>query len=39
MVDGGWSKLNIDMAIEQINVILRLVDSLNEKYSAGQLEV
>lgn len=35
--DGGWSKLDMDTAITQINVILRLVTSLDEKYSAGQL--
>jgi len=37
MVDGGWSKLNMDMAIEQINVVLRLISSLNDKYSDGEL--
>lgn len=37
MTDGGWSKLDMDMAISQINVILRLITSLNDKYSAGQL--
>jgi hypothetical protein len=37
MVDGGWSKLNMEMVVEQINVILRLVSSLNDKWSAGQL--
>ncbi|KXN90753.1 hypothetical protein AN958_03640 [Leucoagaricus sp. SymC.cos] len=38
MVDGGWSKLNMDMVVEQINVVLRLVSSLNDKFSAGQLD-
>lgn len=37
MVDGGWSKLNTDMVIEQINVVLRLISSLNDKYSDGEL--
>ncbi|KAL0581659.1 translation elongation factor 2 [Marasmius crinis-equi] len=35
--DGGWSKLNISIAIEQINVILRVVEKLNEKYVNGEL--
>ncbi|KAJ7781949.1 hypothetical protein DFH07DRAFT_1017828 [Mycena maculata] len=35
--DGGWSKLDVDMAITQINVILRLVTALDEKYIAGEL--
>ncbi|KAF9267946.1 hypothetical protein L218DRAFT_654296 [Marasmius fiardii PR-910] len=37
MVDGGWSKLNIPIAIEQVNVILRLVEKLNEQHASGQL--
>ncbi|KAJ6498296.1 hypothetical protein DFH09DRAFT_1252181 [Mycena vulgaris] len=37
MVDGGWSKLDVDMAVTQINVILRLVDSLDQKFVAGEL--
>ncbi|KAK7062768.1 translation elongation factor 2 [Paramarasmius palmivorus] len=31
MVDGGWSKLDIPTAIEQINVILKLIDKLDTK--------
>ncbi|EKM76178.1 hypothetical protein AGABI1DRAFT_131498 [Agaricus bisporus var. burnettii JB137-S8] len=37
MSDGGWSKLDMDMVVSQIDVIIRLVTSLNDKYSAGQL--
>ncbi|KAJ7491995.1 hypothetical protein FB451DRAFT_1216566 [Mycena latifolia] len=37
MVDGGWSKLDVNMAITQINVILRLVESLDQKFVAGKL--
>ncbi|KAJ7140324.1 hypothetical protein C8R43DRAFT_1018337 [Mycena crocata] len=37
MVDGGWSKLDVDMTITQINVILRLIDSLDRKFVAGKL--
>ncbi|KAJ7499656.1 hypothetical protein FB451DRAFT_42490 [Mycena latifolia] len=31
-VDGGWSKLDIPTAVTQINVILRLITSLDAKY-------
>ncbi|KAJ6619920.1 hypothetical protein B0H10DRAFT_1792668 [Mycena sp. CBHHK59/15] len=37
MVDGGWSKLDVPMAVTQINVILRLIQSLDQKFMAGQL--
>ncbi|PFH50387.1 hypothetical protein AMATHDRAFT_145197 [Amanita thiersii Skay4041] len=37
MSDGGWSKLDLDVAIEQINVILRLITSLDENYIKGIL--
>ncbi|KAF9446851.1 hypothetical protein P691DRAFT_672671, partial [Macrolepiota fuliginosa MF-IS2] len=37
MPDGGWSKLDIDMAIEQIHVVLRTIVGLDGMYSAGQL--
>ncbi|TFK36103.1 hypothetical protein BDQ12DRAFT_610386, partial [Crucibulum laeve] len=37
MTDGGWSKLDIDTAITQINVILRLITSLDEEFAAGKL--
>ncbi|KAJ7696508.1 hypothetical protein B0H17DRAFT_929184 [Mycena rosella] len=37
MVDGGWSKLDVNMAVTQINVILRLVESLDLKFVAGEL--
>ncbi|KAJ7281364.1 hypothetical protein C8J57DRAFT_1057054, partial [Mycena rebaudengoi] len=37
MVDGGWSKLNVPMAVTQINVILRLIQSIDEKFASGQL--
>ncbi|KAG7095523.1 hypothetical protein E1B28_006261 [Marasmius oreades] len=37
MVDGGWSKLDIPIVIEQINVILRLVEKLNEQHVFGKL--
>ncbi|KAJ6514987.1 hypothetical protein C8R47DRAFT_961822 [Mycena vitilis] len=37
MSDGGWSKLDINMAITQINVILRLIVSLDQKFVAGEL--
>ncbi|KAJ7091535.1 hypothetical protein B0H15DRAFT_241368 [Mycena belliarum] len=37
MVDGGWSKLDVPMAVTQINVILRLIESLNNKFMAGKL--
>ncbi|KAF5360072.1 hypothetical protein D9758_007552 [Tetrapyrgos nigripes] len=37
LVDGGWSKLDIPTAVEQINVILRLVTKLDEAYANGQL--
>ncbi|KAJ7180802.1 hypothetical protein C8R46DRAFT_1070673 [Mycena filopes] len=36
MVDGGWSKLDVDMAITQINVILRLIKSIDDKFAAGE---
>ncbi|KAL0071162.1 translation elongation factor 2 [Marasmius tenuissimus] len=35
--DGGWSKLNISIAIEQVNVILTLVEKLNAKHVSGEL--
>ncbi|KAJ7663031.1 hypothetical protein B0H17DRAFT_952805, partial [Mycena rosella] len=37
MVDGGWSKLDIPTAIAQINVILRLITSLDARYMLGTL--
>ncbi|KIK58659.1 hypothetical protein GYMLUDRAFT_170794 [Collybiopsis luxurians FD-317 M1] len=37
MVDGGWSRLDIAEAIEQINVILQLVTSLDDAFTSGQL--
>ncbi|KAF7356454.1 Elongation factor 2 [Mycena venus] len=37
MVDGGWSRLDVNMAVTQINVILRLIQSIDQKYLAGQL--
>ncbi|KAE9404288.1 hypothetical protein BT96DRAFT_917029 [Gymnopus androsaceus JB14] len=37
MVDGGWSKLDMSEAIEQINVILRLLTMLDDAFTAGQL--
>ncbi|KAJ7917551.1 hypothetical protein B0H13DRAFT_324877 [Mycena leptocephala] len=37
MSDGGWSKLDVNMAVTQINVILRLISSLDAKFVAGQL--
>jgi hypothetical protein len=33
-VDGGWSKLDIPTVVAQINVILRLITSLDAKYAA-----
>ncbi|KAJ7759143.1 hypothetical protein B0H16DRAFT_1313451 [Mycena metata] len=35
MVDGGWSRLDVNMVITQINVILRLIDSIDKKFAAG----
>uniref|UniRef100_A0AB74UFE6 Translation elongation factor 2 n=1 Tax=Neonothopanus gardneri TaxID=1069186 RepID=A0AB74UFE6_9AGAR len=37
MVDGGWSKLDIATAVEQIDVVLRLITSLDESFVAGKL--
>ncbi|KAJ4497607.1 hypothetical protein C8R41DRAFT_759288 [Lentinula lateritia] len=37
MVDGGWSRLNISEAIEQIHVILRLLTMLDNAFTSGQL--
>ncbi|KAK6967122.1 elongation factor 2 [Favolaschia claudopus] len=37
MPDGGWSKLDVQMAITQINVILKVIDSLDQKFVAGSL--
>ncbi|KAJ4490772.1 hypothetical protein J3R30DRAFT_3277898 [Lentinula aciculospora] len=37
MVDGGWSRLDISEAIEQINVILRLLTMLDDAFTSGQL--
>ncbi|KAJ7594092.1 hypothetical protein C8J56DRAFT_427620 [Mycena floridula] len=37
MPDGGWSKLDVDTAIEQINIILRLITSLDASFVAGKL--
>ncbi|KAF8829774.1 hypothetical protein HHX47_DHR2000048 [Lentinula edodes] len=37
MVDGGWSRLNISEAIEQIHVILRLLTMLDDAFTSGQL--
>ncbi|KAJ7043761.1 hypothetical protein C8F04DRAFT_943998 [Mycena alexandri] len=37
MVDGGWSKLDVNMAITQINVILRLIAGIDKNFVAGTL--
>ncbi|KAJ7213217.1 hypothetical protein B0H12DRAFT_1033081, partial [Mycena haematopus] len=37
MVDGGWSKLDMQTAVTQINVILKLVASLDARYANGTL--
>ncbi|KAF8216675.1 hypothetical protein K438DRAFT_400934 [Mycena galopus ATCC 62051] len=37
MTDGGWSRLDVNMAITQINVILRLIQSLDQKFVAEEL--
>ncbi|KAF7308364.1 hypothetical protein HMN09_00685000 [Mycena chlorophos] len=37
MVDGGWSRLDVDMAVTQIEVILRLIMSLDAQFVAGTL--
>ncbi|KAJ7879996.1 hypothetical protein B0H14DRAFT_2708176 [Mycena olivaceomarginata] len=37
MTDGGWSRLDVNMAITQINVILRLIESIDQKFVAGKL--
>ncbi|KAJ3865735.1 hypothetical protein EV359DRAFT_38130 [Lentinula novae-zelandiae] len=37
MVDGGWSRLNISEAMEQIHVILRLLTMLDDAFASGQL--
>jgi hypothetical protein len=35
--DGGWSKMDLKIVVSQINVILRLISSLDEKFLAGAL--
>ncbi|THU81057.1 hypothetical protein K435DRAFT_694337, partial [Dendrothele bispora CBS 962.96] len=37
MVDGGWSKLDLPTAVQQINVILSLITKLDEAYANGLL--
>ncbi|KAJ7130807.1 hypothetical protein C8R43DRAFT_896215, partial [Mycena crocata] len=37
MVDGGWSKLDMPTVVAQINVILRLISSLDAKYVLGKI--
>ncbi|KAF5376007.1 hypothetical protein D9757_008815 [Collybiopsis confluens] len=37
MVDGGWSRLDVPEAVEQINVILRLLTMINDAFVAGQI--
>ncbi|KAJ7123151.1 hypothetical protein C8R44DRAFT_876333 [Mycena epipterygia] len=37
MVDGGWSKLDVPTAITQIEVILRLITSLDARWLLGTL--
>ncbi|KAK0500026.1 hypothetical protein EDD18DRAFT_1068893, partial [Armillaria luteobubalina] len=34
MVDGGWSKLSIPVAVEQINTILRLISLLDRDFAS-----
>ncbi|KAK0469352.1 uncharacterized protein EV420DRAFT_25546 [Desarmillaria tabescens] len=34
MVDGGWSKLSIPIAVEQINTILRLITRLDSDFAS-----
>lgn len=35
--DGGWSKLDVPTAVEQINVVLRLLTALDARHSEGSL--
>ncbi|KAF7308968.1 Elongation factor 2 [Mycena kentingensis (nom. inval.)] len=37
MSDGGWSKLDVDLAVTQINVMLRLITSIDAQFVAGTL--
>ncbi|KAJ7066460.1 hypothetical protein C8F01DRAFT_702812 [Mycena amicta] len=37
MVDGGWSRLDVGMAVTQVDVILRLIDSIDKQFVAGTL--
>jgi hypothetical protein len=36
VVDGGWSKLDFPTVVEQINIILRLIASLDEAHMNGE---
>ncbi|KAJ7250310.1 hypothetical protein C8J57DRAFT_682098 [Mycena rebaudengoi] len=37
MIDGGWSKLDLPTVIAQINVILRLISSVDARFVLGTL--
>lgn len=37
MVDGGWSKLDMQEVITQINVAIDLIMRLDEKFASGDL--
>ena len=34
IVDGGWSKLSIPVAVEQINIILKLITRLDNDFTS-----
>lgn len=37
MSDGGWSKLDIDTAVTQIDVILQLITTLDAECTSGRM--
>lgn len=37
MIDGGWSKYDHEQAIAQLEVLIRVIKSLDSQYAAGNL--
>jgi len=37
MIDGGWSKYDHEQAIAQLEVLIKVITTLDSQYAAGKL--
>jgi hypothetical protein len=37
MIDGGWSKYDHEQAIAQLEVLIKVITTLDSQYAAGNL--